>query len=32
VLIVDAGPLYAAGNARDTDHAACTKLLAEALS
>jgi predicted nucleic acid-binding protein len=30
VLIVDAGPLYAASNARDTDHAPCTKLLAEA--
>lgn len=30
MLIVDAGPLYAAGNARDSDHAACTKLPAEA--
>jgi predicted nucleic acid-binding protein len=30
VLIVDAGPLYAASNARDGDHKACTKLLAEA--
>jgi predicted nucleic acid-binding protein len=30
VLIVDAGPLYAVGNARDVDHAVCDELLAGA--
>lgn len=30
MLIVDAGPLYAVGNARDVDHNACDDLLAEA--
>jgi predicted nucleic acid-binding protein len=30
VLIVDAGPLYAAAARRDTDHARCVELLASA--
>jgi len=30
VLIVDAGPLYAAAATQDSDHGRCTKLLADA--